>query len=103
MQKGLGIELRFARLFRLRFGYFEDIPGQRGGILIEDSLYHTSHISLLRYLTKPVPNKGRAKISGFCWGVGIEWNGVKVDAGIDEQIYDFPTPNLRFQISCRFH
>jgi len=99
MQDGIGLELRFAKLASVGLGYFEDIMGQRGGIVVEDSMGFTHHISLLRHLDNP--HLGRIVGWGFCWGVGVEYNGLKFDVGVDENIYDFPTRNVRFQLSGR--
>jgi len=96
LEDGIGLELRFAKLASIRLGYFEDIVGQRGGILVEDSMGRTHRISLLRHLTKPC---GDAISWGFCWGVGVEFSGLKFDVGVDENIYDFPTRNVRLQFS----
>jgi hypothetical protein len=99
MQDGVGLELRFAKLASVRLGYFEDIQGQRGGILVEND-DATRRYSLLRQLVRPSP--GEAVGWGFCWGVGVEFNGLKFDVGVDEDIYDFPTRNVRFQLSGGF-
>jgi hypothetical protein len=99
MQDGLGIELRVAQLASVRLGYFEDIQGQRGGIVVRNSHGQTHHVSLYRQLTVPFPDK--AVGWGFCWGVGIEFRGLKFDVGVDEEVYDFATRNVRFQLSAR--
>ena len=98
MKDGIGLELRFAKLASVRLGYFEDIVGQRGGIVVQHG-GATRHVSLLRQLTKPRP--GEAVGLGFCWGVGVEFSGLKFDVGVDEDVYDFPTRNVRFQLSAR--
>jgi hypothetical protein len=99
MESGLGLELRFAKLTSVRLGYFEDIMGQRGGIVVKDSMGFTRHISLLRQTTQL--STGEVAGWGFCWGVGVEFQGLKFDVGVDENIYDFPTRNVRFQLSAR--
>jgi hypothetical protein len=98
MEDGIGLELRYAKLVSLRLGYFEDVQGQRGGILVEND-GATRRVSLLRQLVRPSP--GEAVGWGFCWGVGVEFNGLNFDVGVDEDIYDFPTRNVRFQLSAR--
>jgi hypothetical protein len=98
LEVGVGLELRFAELASVRFGYFEDIVGQRGGIVVQNG-GATRHVSLLRQLTRP--RTGEAVGLGFCWGVGVEFSGLKFDVGVDEDIYDFPTRNVRFQLSAR--
>jgi hypothetical protein len=100
MEDGIGLELRFVRLASVRLGYFEDIVGQRGGIVVKDAMGFTRHVSLLRQIVRPRP--GEAVGWGFCWGVGVEYSGLKFDVGVDENIYDFPTRNVRFQLSGRF-
>jgi hypothetical protein len=97
MEDGIGIELRFAKLASVRLGYFEDIAGQRGGIVVEN-FGTTRHVSLLRQLSEPPP--GKVVGWGFCWGVGVEFSGLKFDVGVDEDIYDFGTRNVRFQVSA---
>ncbi len=99
MEDGIGLELRFVRLASVRLGYFEDIVGQRGGIVVKDAMGFTRHVSLLRQIVQPRP--GEAVGWGFCWGVGVEYSGLKFDVGVDENIYDFPTRNVRFQLSGR--
>jgi hypothetical protein len=99
MESGLGLEMRLAKVASVRLGYFEDIPGQRGGVVVRDSMGMTRRVSLLRQLTKPRP--GETVGWGFCWGVGVEFSGLKFDVGVDENIYDFPTHNVRFQLSAR--
>jgi hypothetical protein len=99
MEDGIGLELRYAKLVSLRLGYFEDVQGQRGGILVEND-GATRRVSLLRQLVRP--SAGEAVGWGFCWGVGVEFSGLKFDVGVDEDIYDFPTRNVRFQLSARF-
>lgn len=98
MRDGLGLELRVAKLASLRLGYFEDIQDQAGGILVGEG-YGRRRISLLRYLLE---RHTRPLDVGWCWGVGIEFHGVKLDVGVDENIYDFATRNVRFQLSVRF-
>jgi len=97
LESGLGLELRFAKLASVRLGYFEDIMGQRGGILVKNSHGGTRRTSLLRRLLEPPA--GEAVGWGLCWGVGVEFSGIKFDVGVDEDIYDFPTRNVRFQLS----
>jgi hypothetical protein len=97
MRDGLGFELRVAKLASLRLGYFEDIQDQTGGILVGEG-YGTRRISLLRYL---VEHHTKPQDVGWCWGVGLEYRGLKFDVGVDESIYDFATRNVRFQLSAR--
>ncbi len=96
LEHGIGLEVRVAEVASIRLGYLEDILGQRGGLLIADR-YYPRHISLLRYLLSP-----HDKIAdiGLCWGVGLEYRGLKFDVGVDESIYDFATRNVRFQLGA---
>jgi hypothetical protein len=97
IRNGLGLELRVAKTASLRLGYFEDIQDQTGGILVGEG-YGRRRISLLRYLLE---RHTRPLDVGWCWGVGLEYRGVKLDVGVDESIYDFATRNVRFQLSAR--
>jgi hypothetical protein len=103
--KGAGLELRIARLASVRFGYFEDIEGSRGGILTgeSDSVTRVSLLDFLthRYVGHVISEPYRIPF-GLCWGVGLEFKGISADIGTDECIYDFPTRNVRFQLSYRF-
>ncbi|MFO7650103.1 MAG: PorV/PorQ family protein [bacterium] len=97
-QFGAGVEVTFARVASLRLGYFQDIYGQRGGLVCEKSgTGQSRHISPLRYLTEGGWDKPMAW--GLCWGCGVEFGGFAFDVGVDEDIYDFLTPNVRAQVS----
>ncbi len=98
LEDGIGFELRLAGLASVRFGYFEDIVGQRGGVVVENEGF-TRHVSLLRRLNNP--QLGKIVGWGFCWGVGVEFSGIRFDVGVDEDIYDFSTRNVRFELSGR--
>jgi hypothetical protein len=97
MRDGLGLELRVTKLASLRLGYFEDIQDQTGGILVAEG-YGTRRISLLRYL---VEHHTKPRDVGWCWGVGVEFHGVKLDVGVDESIFNYATRDVRFQLSAR--
>ena len=97
MRDGLGLELRVAKMASVRLGYFEDIQDQTGGILVGEG-YGTRRISLLRYL---VEHHTKPQDVGWCWGVGLEYRGVKLDVGVDENIYGYATRDVRFQLSAR--
>jgi hypothetical protein len=97
--KGIGLELRFFRLANVRLGYVEDLP-HHGGIIMrvgDNSPYSTS---LLRYLVgHPV---GKPVGFGMCWGVGVEYHGMAVDIGADNDDWGKSTwPSLRLQLSYR--
>jgi hypothetical protein len=38
---------------------------------------------------------------GFTWGVGLEYQGIKVDVGGDDGVYENTDRNVRFQLSAR--
>ncbi len=38
---------------------------------------------------------------GLTWGFGLMYRGIGLDVGVDEDIYDFPTRNVRFQLTAR--
>ncbi len=100
--KSLGVEgeLNFGLLGGfIRFGYFEDITGQRGGIVMEkDGL--TYHYPLSDLLTRG--NLGKFKSLGFTLGFGIRFQNFQFDLGVDQFIYDFATTNYKFSFSYRF-
>jgi len=98
LQRGLGLEVRIARMATLRLGYFEDIVDQQGGIIVPDPYGYPRHISLLRYLLE---HHGKPTDIGLCWGVGLEYRGLKFDVGVDESVYDYATRNVRLQLSAR--
>ena len=98
MRDGLGLELRVAKLASVRLGYFEDIQDQTGGILVGEG-HGRRRISLLRYL---VEHHTTPQDVGWCWGVGLEFHGVKLDVGVDENIFNYATHDVRFQLSARF-
>jgi hypothetical protein len=97
MRDGLGLELRIAKMASVRLGYFEDVQDQTGGILVGTE-YCRRRISLLRYLLE---HHTKPQDVGWCWGVGLEYRGLKFDIGVDESIYDFATRDVRFQLSGR--
>ncbi|MEO0068527.1 MAG: PorV/PorQ family protein [candidate division WOR-3 bacterium] len=83
----------------LRLGYFEDITGQRGGIVMEkDGL--TYHYSLGDVLTRR--NLGSFKSLGWTFGGGIRFQRFQFDLGVDQFIYDFSTSNYKFSFSYQF-
>jgi hypothetical protein len=67
--KGIAVEGTYLKFVSLRFGYFEDLTGQRGGIVMENSSGQTYHYGLGDILTRK--NLGRARSVGFCEGFGI--------------------------------
>lgn len=82
-----------------RVGYFEDVTGQRGGVVLEKES-QTHHYSLFRALS--TSDLGSIKSLGLCFGAGIEYAKFKFDLSIDQLIYDFPTSNYKFSFSYQF-
>ncbi len=96
----IGFEINPFPLLSLRIGYFEDISGQRGGILVNRRGY-AEHIALFDYLFTKNHGKYEGKI-GLCYGIGIKYKGFAFDAGNDGMIYDFATTNWRLSASYTF-
>ncbi|MGQ9678429.1 MAG: PorV/PorQ family protein [bacterium] len=84
----------------LRMGYFEDITGQRGGIVFEREGQGTYHYPLWDVLTRR--GLGNFKSLGLTLGGGIRFQRFQFDLGVDQFIYDFPTSNYKFSFSYQF-
>jgi len=97
--KSVGVEAKFVDLLYARLGYFEDLTGQRGGIVLEKD-GATYHYGLGDVLTRK--NLGKFKSIGLCFGAGVEYAKFKFDLSIDQLIYDFPTSNYKFSFSYQF-
>lgn len=98
--KHFGIEAQFYDLATLRLGYFEDISGQRGGILVNQS-GTDEHIALTDFLfTKG--NGSFANKIGLTLGMGFQFKGFQVDVSYDGLIYDFPTQNWKISAGYNF-
>ncbi|OYD15196.1 hypothetical protein CH330_06435 [candidate division WOR-3 bacterium JGI_Cruoil_03_51_56] len=82
-----------------RLGYFEDMTGARGGIVLEKD-DQTNHYGISDILTRH--NLGKFKSIGLCFGGGIEYGRFKLDVSIDKLIYDFSTSNYKFSFSYSF-
>jgi len=97
--KSVGFEAKFVNLLYTRVGYFEDLTGQRGGIVLEkeDQRYH---YGLGDVLTRK--GLGSFKSIGLCFGAGVEYAKFKFDLSMDQLIYDFPTSNYKFSFSYQF-
>jgi hypothetical protein len=97
--KSLGVEASFINLLYARVGYFEDLTGQRGGIVLKkDDQSH--HYGLGDVLTRK--DLGKFESIGLCFGGGIEFARFKFDLSVDQLIYDFPTSNYKFSFSYQF-
>jgi hypothetical protein len=97
--KTVGVEASFISLLHARVGYFEDLTGQRGGIVLEKDS-QTYHYGLGDVLTRK--NLGKFKSIGLCFGAGVEFARFKFDLSVDQLIYDFPTSNYKFSFSYQF-
>jgi len=96
--KALGVEVTAFNLVALRLGYFEDLTNQRGGLLYEKERWNTEHYGIWDVLTRK--HLGTLKRIGLCWGFGIGTDKLRFDFSSDAAIYDFPTSNWKFQLTC---
>lgn len=99
--KSFGVEAWFYNIFAARFGYFEDIKGQRGGISVVDPSGRQEHISLTEYLFDKGNRRYDGKI-GACLGFGVQYAGFVFDVSYDGFIYDFTTQNWKFSLTYQF-
>ncbi|MFO7676322.1 MAG: PorV/PorQ family protein [bacterium] len=83
-----------------RVGYFEDLTGARGGIVLEREGAGTEHYGIWDVLTRK--NLGKFQSLGLCFGGGIEYARFKFDLSVDQLIYDFKTNNYKFSFSYQF-
>jgi hypothetical protein len=83
-----------------RLGYFEDLTGARGGIVVEREGAGTDHVGIWDVLTRK--NLGKFQSLGLCFGGGIEYARFKFDLSVDQYIYDFKTNNYKFSFSYQF-
>jgi hypothetical protein len=97
--KSIGVEASFIGLLHARVGYFEDLTGQRGGIVLEKES-QTYHYGIGDVLSRK--NLGKFKSIGLCFGGGLEFARLKFDLSVDQLIYDFPTSNYKFSFSYQF-
>ena len=95
--KSLGFEATVLQILSIRVGYFEDITGQRGGLVLErDGV--TNHFGLFERI--PNPREYTLKGIGICWGVGLGLRDYfRIDLASDAAIYDFPTQNWKLGLS----
>lgn len=98
--KHFGIEASYAEFVTARVGYFEDVTGARGGIVVDRGDQNTVHISLADYLFKK--NQGKLKSLGLTYGGGLTFKRLAFDVSFDGMIYDFPTNNMKFSFSYQF-
>jgi hypothetical protein len=96
--KGFAVEGTFLKFVSLRFGYFEDLTGQRGGVVLEKE-GQTYHYGLGDILTRR--NLGKMKSVGLTYGIGIGYRDyVRLEFSDDHLIYDFPTSNIRIALTA---
>jgi S1-C subfamily serine protease len=94
--KSVGVEVSWADVLTVRVGYFEDLTGQRGGIVM-DQEGQTYHYGLGDLLARR--GLGRVRSIGLCWGFGLGWRDyARFDISSDGAIYDFPTANVKFAL-----
>jgi hypothetical protein len=95
--KSAAVEVTMLQLLSFRAGYFEDVTGQRGGIVMERE-GQTYHYGLGDVLTRK--NLGTVKAVGLCWGVAFSYKDyLRLDLSSDAQIYDFPTENWKLTLA----
>ncbi len=87
------------KLLNVRMGYFEDLTGQRGGVVLEKD-GQTYHYGLSDVLRRR--GLGSFKSIGLCFGVGVQYSKFQFDLSMDQLIYDFPTSNYKFSFSYQF-
>jgi hypothetical protein len=98
--KSIGIEAEFYDLVSVRLGYFEDISGQRGGILVNQG-GSDEHISLTDFLFTKDHGDFAGRV-GLCFGIGVQFKGFQFDVSNDQMIYDFDTKNYKFSLTYHF-
>jgi hypothetical protein len=96
--KSVAFEATFLQLFAIRAGYFEDLTGQRGGIVMRNRDGNTYHYGLGDVLTRR--NLGVCRSIGVCWGIAFCYKDhVRLDVSSDAAIYDFPTSNTKVSLT----
>lgn len=98
--KSLGVEAGVADIAFVRLGYFEDLTGARGGVVMQKGEDPEIHYGLFEVLTRR--GLGKFKKLGFTFGVGVQFRRFQFDLGIDQYIYDFQTVNRKFSFSYQF-
>jgi hypothetical protein len=91
--KSVAVEATLVQFFAVRLGYFEDLTGQRGGIVLEKE-GQTYHYGLGDVLTRR--NLGTYRYAGICWGIALCYKDyARLEVADDSKIYDFPTTNTK--------
>lgn len=98
--KSFGIEFGYLNLLVIRLGYFEDVTGARGGIVVKKE-DQKEHVGIINYI---LDKNKRGKFSGIglTLGAGVGWKGLQFDIGVDQFIYDFKTQNYKLSLSYSF-
>jgi hypothetical protein len=95
--KSAAFEATVLQLLSARVGYFEDLTGQRGGIVIEKD-GQTYHYGLGDVLSGR--DLGEFKSIGLCFGLGVGWKDyVRIDVSSDALIYDFETSSWKLALT----
>jgi len=95
--KSAAVEATLVQFFAVRLGYFEDLAGQRGGIvMVKDG--QTYHYGLGDLLTRR--GLGSYRSAGICWGLALCYKDyVRLEVSDDSRIYDFPTTNTKVTLT----
>jgi len=99
--KSIGAEFSVYDIVYLRFGYFEDIINDMGGLLIHCD-DRDDHVSIYEYLFDSKVRGSKIYKVGWTYSVGITYKNASVDIGTDQYIYDFDTSNWKFTLSYQF-
>ncbi len=100
--KSIGVEFGYLNLLMIRLGYFEDVTGYRGGIVIKREDHTKEHVGIINYILDKEKRRGEFSGIGLTFGAGIGWRGLHFDVGIDQFIYDFDTKNYKLSLSYSF-
>jgi len=98
VRKAFALEVTAFNSVSLRIGYFEDPNNQLGGIVLKNVEGQTFHYGAWDALTRE--GLGQLKSIGLCWGFGFGSDVIRFDLSSDAAIYDFPTKNWKFQLTC---
>jgi hypothetical protein len=99
VSKALGVEVTAFNLVSLRLGYIEDLGNELGGLIYQrEGWYSQGHYGLWDVITRR--DLGEFRRIGLCWGIGVGTDRLRFDLSSDAAIYDFPTSNWKFQLTC---
>lgn len=87
--------------FFLNRGYFEDIDGWQGGVIVKDEDDEYKCISIFEYLFRRLFGRKveLVRIQAPTWSFGLDFKFLRIEYGSDAKIYSFWTENNRFTIS----